>query len=157
MSRKQNLYVGRSGQLVVMAEFLFRGYNAAIPEVDVGEDVFVVRDSDGELTRIQVKAAVAKGKRSVSGTFKVPLGQLKQEYTPELVYVFALHHQGGWREFLVIPREVLVNLHQKSNLGQVVETDLILYVSYTESDVRCRGVSLQVYRNNWSAWPPIRH
>lgn len=37
MSRR-SLYIGRSGQLAVMAEFLYRGYNVAIPEVDVGDD-----------------------------------------------------------------------------------------------------------------------
>jgi hypothetical protein len=34
-------YVGRAGQLAVMAEFLLRGYNVAIPEVDEGDDIFV--------------------------------------------------------------------------------------------------------------------
>lgn len=72
MSNRHNLYIGRSGQLAVMAEFLMRGYNVAIPEVDVGEDLFVVRDADGELSRIQVKCSIAKPKKkrgySVSGT-----------------------------------------------------------------------------------------
>ena len=36
-------YVGRAGQLAVMSEFLLRGYNVAIPEVDEGDDVLVVR------------------------------------------------------------------------------------------------------------------
>lgn len=36
-----NLYVGRAGQMAVMSEFLVRGYNVAIPEVDVGDDIFV--------------------------------------------------------------------------------------------------------------------
>lgn len=58
MSRR-SLYTGRSGQLAVMAEFLFRGYNVAIPEVDVGDDIFVVKDSNGEYARIQVKTAIA--------------------------------------------------------------------------------------------------
>lgn len=31
--------------MAVMAEFLVRGYNVAIPEVDIGDDIFVVRDS----------------------------------------------------------------------------------------------------------------
>jgi hypothetical protein len=39
MSKKQNLYTGRSGQFAVMAEFLRRGYNVAIPEIDIGEDI----------------------------------------------------------------------------------------------------------------------
>lgn len=41
MSQKQNLYVGRAGQMAVMAEFLLRGWNVALPEVDIGEDIFV--------------------------------------------------------------------------------------------------------------------
>lgn len=41
MSR-MNLYLGHAGQMAVMAEFLVRGYNVAIPEVDVGDDIFVV-------------------------------------------------------------------------------------------------------------------
>jgi hypothetical protein len=59
MSKKQNLYVGRAGQMAVMAELLWRGWNVALPEVDVGEDVFVVKDESGELWRVQVKTATA--------------------------------------------------------------------------------------------------
>ena len=44
MSKRTNLYTGRAGQLAVMAELLLRGWNTAIPEVDVGDDIFVVRD-----------------------------------------------------------------------------------------------------------------
>ena len=59
MSRKQSLYVGRAGQMAVMAELLWRGLNVAFPEVDVGDDVFVVKDETGELWRVQVKTATA--------------------------------------------------------------------------------------------------
>ena len=45
--------------MAVMAEFLARGYNVAVPEVDRGDDLFVVRDDNGELSRIQVKSASA--------------------------------------------------------------------------------------------------
>lgn len=40
-----------------MSEFLWRGYNVAIPEVDRGDDIFVVHDDDGTLHRVQVKTA----------------------------------------------------------------------------------------------------
>ena len=39
MSKKANLYVGRAGQMVVISEFLIRGWNVAVPEVDVGDDL----------------------------------------------------------------------------------------------------------------------
>lgn len=38
-------YTGKAGQLFAMSEFLMLGYNVAIPEVDRGDDIFVVRDS----------------------------------------------------------------------------------------------------------------
>src|SRR5262249_59838304 len=98
MSSRQNLYTGRSGQLAVMAEFLRRGYNVADPEIDVGEDIFVIRDADGDLSRIQVKAAIGKGKKKRYGAFNVPLAQLHRRHRPELHYVFTLYHNGLWRE-----------------------------------------------------------
>lgn len=51
-------YVGRAGQLAVMSEFLLRGYNVAIPEVDEGDDVLVVNDRADRLWRVQVKTAI---------------------------------------------------------------------------------------------------
>lgn len=48
MPKRINLYTGRAGQMAVMAEFLIRGYNVAVPEVDVGDDILVVKDRSGE-------------------------------------------------------------------------------------------------------------
>src|SRR5262249_41736184 len=55
------LYFGRSGELAAMSELLYRGHNVADPEVDVGDDVFVVRDEEDRVTRVQVKSANATG------------------------------------------------------------------------------------------------
>jgi hypothetical protein len=157
MSRSQNLYTGRSGQFAVMAEFLRRGYNVAIPEVDIGDDIFVVRDADGYLSRVQVKAAIGKGRKVVSGAFRVPMAQLRRTYDPELHYVFALHHNGLWREFLIIRRDELENLRNLDQIGNVADEQLLLYLSFSKTDVVCSGKSLQDYRGNWSNWPNIRH
>lgn len=106
----QTLYTGRSGHLAVMAQFLHRGYNAAIPEVDRGDDIFVVKDENGDLTRIQVKAANGRGVLRWYAQYKIPFQQLQKAHTPELHYVFAIHHDGGWKDFLVISRKDLNNL-----------------------------------------------
>ncbi len=72
-----NNYIGKAGQLFVMSEFLMLGYNVAIPEVDRGDDIFVVRDSDGNLGRIQVKTAKAKeNKRASLLSFLYPASNL---------------------------------------------------------------------------------
>jgi hypothetical protein len=43
-----------------MSEFLMRGWNVAVPEVDIGDDIFVVRDENGEFVRVQVKPQLPK-------------------------------------------------------------------------------------------------
>ena len=125
---RQNLYFGKSGQLAVMAEFLIRGYNVAVPEVDVGEDIFVVRDKDGELSRIQVKTGNANELQSggFRVTFKVPLRQLEMPHT----------------------------LH---GVGSEHDGDVVIHLAFSESDVLCKKQSVQSYRNQWSKWPSIDH
>ncbi len=94
-------YAGKAGQLAAMAEFLLRGYNVAMPEVDVGDDIFVVHDHEGTLWRIQVKTAVGKLRDyGFSGKFAVGLEQLKTVKQPDLIYVFALRAADQW-DFVV--------------------------------------------------------
>src|SRR5262249_19233266 len=95
-------HVGKAGQLAVMAEFLLRGYNVAMPEVDVGDDIFVVHDTRGRLWRIQVKTAIGRATRQgFRGQFAVGLKQLQTVKEPDLIYAFALRRMGQW-EFVVI-------------------------------------------------------
>ena len=83
MSKRQNLYLGKAGQFVAMSEFLARGWNVAVPEVDVGDDIFVAKDADGEFARVQVKAASGtKRKLGFSARFIVPFGQLERDPYP---------------------------------------------------------------------------
>lgn len=159
MPGRREFYIGRSGQLVVMAEFLRRGYNAAIPEVDMGEDIVVIEDATGKLSRIQVKASIGKGVKSMRGEFSVTRRQLEKPRHPELWYVFALYHTGLWREFIVIRRDTLLTLHERDGMGSPSsrgESWLRFYIAYHADDVRSKGVSLQKYRNNWSQWPEIQ-
>src|SRR6266436_2587442 len=97
-------YVGKSGHLAVMAEFLLRAYNVAMPEVDVGDDVFVVHDRAGTLWRVQVKTAI--GKRhgyGYSGKFAITETQVITEKEPDLFFVLALRAGDRW-DYLVLPR-----------------------------------------------------
>src|SRR4051812_42530533 len=120
MSRKQNLYVGRAGQLAVMAEFLLRGLNVALPEVDVGDDVFVVKDDSGELWRIQVKTATAYPQRGgYAAQFNVALGQLRKLRTPDLIYVFATRGPAGWEPFIIVDRRILQTEHEDQGVGSI--------------------------------------
>src|SRR3954471_24145345 len=138
MSRKQNLYVGRAGQMAVMAELLWRGWNVALPEVDVGEDVFVVKDESGELWRVQVKTATAKQRQTgYSAQFNVSLRQLETIRTPDLVYIFAIRGPESWESFIVIDRSMLYREHELHKIGSVSQGNLVLRFSQDDSTLRC--------------------
>jgi hypothetical protein len=51
---------GRAGEYFAMSEVLLRGWNVAVPVVDVGDDVFVIDDNDKTTWRLQVKTATLK-------------------------------------------------------------------------------------------------
>ena len=148
-------YVGKAGQLAVMAEFLLRGYNVAMPEVDVGDDIFVVHDRRGRLWRIQVKTAVGRQwAYGYSGQFAIALTQLERPKKPELNYVLALRKADQW-DFLVMRRSVLLEEHRDQGVGSVSGPNVILTLRFRRGAVLCSGRDFQRYRNNWQQWPII--
>jgi hypothetical protein len=158
MSKKQNLYVGRAGQMAVMAEFLWRGWNVAIPEVDVGEDIFVVKDESGDLWRVQVKTATAQPQRNgYFAQFSISWKQLEAPRTPDLVYIFAIRTLASWEPFIVIDRQVLWDEHKNYGIGSVSRGDLILRLSVQDRECQCANRDFRAYRNDWSRWPVLAH
>jgi len=144
--------------MAVMAEFLWRGWNVALPEVDVGDDVFVVKDEGGDLSRSQVKTANARAQQgSLSAQFRVSLEQLRTLRTPDLVYVFALRNESLWGPFVVMARNALRTFHETGNFGSVSGAHVTLRFIYTDSAVRCGSQDLSGFRNDWSRWPILPH
>jgi hypothetical protein len=159
MPRRNHLYVGRAGQMAVMAEFLLRGYNVAVPEVDVGDDIFVVRDSDGEFSRIQVKTTlVTETRDGYSARYTIRRDQLITLSAPELWYVFANRSESRWQSFLVVPRPELASSYSQHKLGsQNQQGVLSLYVTFSGPQVTCFGQDFSHYLNNWGIWPYLQH
>ncbi|HET6882698.1 MAG TPA: hypothetical protein VFI31_21195 [Pirellulales bacterium] len=159
MSSRQNPFTGRSGQMAVAAQFLKRGYNVAVPEVDRGDDLYVVDETSGELARVQVKASLARGKKMLAGAFNLSMAQLQRPHHPELYYVLAFYREGLWRDFLVIPRPDLYRLRTIENIGHITDGGrrLVLHVSLRRGEANCGKVSLSQYLEEWSRWPEIRH
>lgn len=155
----RSLYIGRSGQMAVMAELLFRGYNVAIPEVDVGDDIFVVKDSNGEYARIQVKTALAtKTSNGYGARYALKFAQLKVRTIPETWYVFANRIDTGWQSFVVITRQALYDLREVHSIGSLNQSGVLsLYFSYTDDSIHCGDQNLTPYLNNWQEWPIITH
>jgi hypothetical protein len=148
-------HVGKAGQLAAMAEFLLRGYNVAMPEVDTGDDIFVVHDREGRLWRIQVKTAVGKGRGyGYSGKFAVSWKQLETEKQPDLFYVFAMRAGKRW-EFVLIKRLELHQLQRSRRIAARSGDNLIFSLRFSATDLRCSQVNLQPYRDRWDEWPII--
>ncbi len=142
--------------MVVMSEFLVRGWNVGIPEVDVGDDIFVVRDSDGDFHRVQVKTANARGKLRLSASYSFPLEQLRTPSQPEVTYVMVIRNGVKWTDFIVIRRTELWTLHS-DGMGNKVDDRMILRLKIREETIFCGDTDLSRYRNNWDRFPVIDH
>lgn len=159
MSQRANLYIGHAGQMVVMAEFLIRGWNVAVPEVDVGDDMLVLQDETGSLSRVQVKTASAtKLKKGYSARYTLRLSQLIQPTVPDLTYIFVARLDSSWKSFLIIPREALYEHYNTEQIGSLTKKGQIsLYFRHLNGRVICSGQDLSKYLNAWDAWPIILH
>jgi hypothetical protein len=157
----EDSYTGRGGQLAVEAELLMRGCNAAVPEVDEGEDVFAFRTGKPEVVRIQVKTANAeplKEEGRYAARVSVPLAQLNEAEDMGLFYAFAVRLGERWVDFVVIERKEVRHLRRARGLGHenVRAGELQLYLSFAPERVMCSGVDLQAFRNAWERLPVLQ-
>jgi len=154
---RRDLFTGRSGQLALMAEFLHREMNVAIPEVDIGDDIVVVRDDNDQITRVQVKTANAKPLKSpglFSAQFKLPLHQLENGPL-HLVYALVVRRSNRWEEFVIIRRSILFQLHTSNGLGSVdPKANLILALTFGPDAIMNKGLNLNPFRSRFDPWPP---
>jgi hypothetical protein len=158
MSKKNNLYLGKAGQSLIMSEFLARGWNVAIPEVDVGDDLFVVEDQKGVFHRVQVKTSQATERTdSYSAMFSVPFAQLNKEIIPEIYYVFVIRKMQKWANVLLIDRSILLDLHEKKQMGSLHSGNITLYMVFKEDKVTCSSVDLSAFIDNYRDFPVIPH
>jgi hypothetical protein len=146
--------------MAVLAELLIRRCNAAVPEVDVGLEVFAFLDEREEVARIQVKTGQGeKYKRGDghSAQFGIPLKQLAQSDDPPLYYVLATCPGERFADFIVIGRSQLsAYLTGPSRFGtRDKEGNLVLTVQFRER-VLCGEVDLTDSRGAWNILPPIQ-
>ncbi len=156
-------FTGRAAQLAVMAELLRLRCNAAIPEVDVGTDVFAFKDDREEVVRLQVKACTvpynyANGS-GYSAKFALPMKQFHRlDDRPPLYYALAVLRDDKWIDFLVVSRARLQSYYNgKNKFGSFNKTndDLEITVEF-RAKVECSGQELSDCRNAWKSLPPLQ-
>jgi hypothetical protein len=158
MSKKNNLYLGKAGQLVAMSEFLARGWNVAVPEVDIGDDIFVVRDETGEYSRVQVKTSTGTFRKTgVAAQFNLPISQIAESSSPELIYIFLVRYDNIWLKPLVIHRKDLDDYVQTIAKKSIENTRISLYFVWNDKNVNWGKFNLTQYVNNFSDFPLIEH
>ena len=157
MSKKFNLYVGKAGQLYVMSEFLMRGWNVAMPEVDTGDDIFVVEDENDTFYRVQVKTAQSiQRKNGRSTQFSIALNQIS-EYDEAVYFVFLIRNSQNWSDMLLIRQRQLVDLVRDYKIGSVYEKKLTLYFSIQEEKIICSNLDFTPFVNNFADFPIVTH
>jgi hypothetical protein len=150
-----------------MAEFLHRRINVAIPEVDVGDDIYVVKGFSVEVTRVQVKGAKAQEQLgNFVALFNVPSDQLKDpQDNPPLVYAFAIRRgtekANRWSDFFLIRRSTLFARFKEQAGTEYPGPKGKFYIRFRivlTTDTAWSGageVDFQKYRNVWDPWPPL--
>ncbi len=141
-----------------MSEFLLRGWNVAIPEIDIGDDIFVVEDVRGTLRRVQVKTATSIiRKNGFSGRFKIPLKQLQNVGNILLHYAFIIRHSAQWTKPVIIRQDYLLNHFETDKIGSVHNQMLNLYFAYSNDMVECSKIDFTKYINDFTDFPVIEN
>jgi len=164
----QDLYTGMSGQLVAMSELLWRGYNVAIPVVDVGEDIFVVEAENGVLRRVQVKTAGTGTRKAGAKTVQFTLSRSQLDLSlggSELFFMLLarwddMDPRKLWR-FILIRRDELNALRLAPARGRRrpaadagLGDALKMNVTFSGDDAVAWGRSLKDWLDGWSKdWP----
>lgn len=149
-------YVGKAGHLALMGEFAFRGYNVSMPEIDKGDDIFVVNDSTGAMWRVQAKTSTGtRVPASRRHQFRLRENQIMQPHTPELHYVFIMRKVSQWK-YLVMDRAVLRNYVLNQNLGTAAGAyRQLVFRLYDDGRCICSGIDLQNHVADWATWPEL--
>lgn len=151
--------MGKGGQLAVMSHIVTRGLNVAIPEIDVGSDIFVVHDDKNDLWPVQVKTATARKLKDgdLSAKFYLKVDQLRTVLTPErLVYSLVFFHDGRWAAFLNVPRKDLDNATAGMSPNKDRAITPTLRLTATQAKCGETGVDLERFREWWDYWPDLR-
>jgi hypothetical protein len=162
---EKTTHFGRAGEFFVMSELLLRGWNVAVPVVDVGDDAFVIDDNDKTTWRLQVKSAEAHvtGEGPLKASFSLSRAQLRTVQAIELFYMFLVRANEEWH-FLVVPREDLATIRkdyvEKSTAqpargrppvddGEAKGDTVTLNIEVSDDDVTGWKASFGKYRGRW--------
>ncbi|MDC0718995.1 hypothetical protein [Nannocystis bainbridge] len=150
-------HFGRAGEFYAMSELLLRGWNVAVPVIDLGDDVFVIDDRDKTIRRVQVKSTEAKPLSAEANTweatFNLSRAQLRTAQPIELYYMFLVRYPRSWR-FLLIPRPELLAIRNgrtvspRAGAGRPALTD-------GQARTDALGLTVTIQGSSASGWEAV--
>ena len=158
-------HTGQAGQRLVEFHLLARGWNVGPTLVDIGDDVLAIRDSDCNLSRIQVKTGHVDETTEYGYTaqFRVGRDQLERDLDPPLIYAFVLLDDLDPGPIVIISQPELLDRVQDDDLGSQTDYSYHFYLRYHRGDdgdietILCSDADFTPYMNDFSRWPPIDH
>ena len=134
------------------------GWNVAIPEVDIGDDIFVVQDDNGTLRRVQVKTSTSTVRKdSFSGQFSVSVKNLRNITNILVHYIFLVRHNDEWSKPIIIRQDYLFDHFENGQVGSEAKGNITFYFSYTNGKVECSGRDFTKYIKDFTDFPKIEH
>lgn len=134
------------------------GWNVAIPEVDIGDDIFVVQDDNGTLRRVQVKTSTSTSRKaSYSAQFSVSVKNLRNITNILVHYIFIVRHNYEWSKPVVIRQDYLIDHFENNKVGSEANGNISFYFSYTEKRVACSGQDFTMYIRDFTDFPEMQH
>jgi hypothetical protein len=121
------LFWGRAGETYIVAELMYRGYNASLLPVDLGVDVIAIKDS--KTFYFQVKN-ISFDKVS-SRTIPITTSSFSKNQSSNMFYVFVLQ-RGQRKDVLFLP-------YQK--MHELISKKLILFVSESKDFSLCIAIN----------------
>ncbi|MCA0184834.1 MAG: hypothetical protein LCH90_02390 [Proteobacteria bacterium] len=140
-------FLGKAGEHAVMAELLYRGFNASLMAVDEGVDIVAAKNN--EYFHIQVKTS----SQSVNGkyTFFIKNAAFEANNGGKVFYILVMRSSEGVVKFAVIPSMQLAINRDSGVVGGT--NGISLFVTPDEkgrSFVMNKGQNIDHFINNFS-------
>jgi len=134
-------YWGEAAEIHVMAELLYRGFQAANIPVDVGLDILAVKDNN--TFYFQVKHKDIGNNQAI----KITKSSFEKTGRGNVYYVFVLLANDR-RDFLIIPFHI-VNDWIREGIAEATEDGYMIYIKIRGSKYFLKEKGLDYYLNNW--------
>ncbi len=126
-------YAGRGAENLVVAELLFRGFNAQILQVDEGIDVFAINKKKNELYLIQVKHSHYENPKR-SGSISLTVSSFEKNKKSNVYYIFVLEREMNKHDFLILPFHKVDELIKNGSMNKADDSKQISFCVLHKDD-----------------------